>query len=217
MMARWRQLADRLDAMTLRERALVFAVALAIVFGIWVNFVLDPLEARSATMDRQADALRQQLDQLKQRSQLLGERLAANPNRALKQEKNRLEDKADALDARLRKRTGAYVGPEQMASLLQDLLSERRGLQLISLKNTVPERVTLEGTDKQDMPPIYRHGVELEFEGDFADVVDYLKAVKALPWRFLWTRLDYKVTDFPRARIRLRLETLSAQEGWIGA
>jgi len=217
MMARGWQLADRLDAMTLRERALVFAAALAIVFGIWVNFVLDPIEARSEAMDHQSDALRQQLDQLKERSQLLGQRLSTNPNRALAREKERLQAKADDLDVRLRKRTGAYVGPEQMASLLQDLLDDRQGLQLISLKNTVPERVSLQGADEQAMPRIYRHGVELEFEGDFSDVVGYLKAIKALPWRFLWTRLDYQVTDYPRARIRLRLETLSAQEGWIGA
>lgn len=213
----WQRLADRLDALSLRERALVFVAALAVLFGIWFNFVVAPLETRGAVMDRRGEVLRQQLEQLNERSRLVAERLAQDPNRALKSELARLESSLRDIDADLRKRTGAYVGPDQMARLLQNLLSDRRGLNLTALENTGPRRVQLDGEAEASMVPIYRHGVVLEFEGRFGEVVEYLNAVKDLPWRFLWKRLEYEVTEYPAARVRLELETLSAEEDWIGA
>lgn len=213
----WQKLADRLDGLSLRERALVFAAALAVLFGIWFNFVLAPLEARGEAMDRRAEALRQQLEQLNERSRLVAERLAQDPNRALEQERSRLQSRLAGIDADLRERTGAYVGPDQMARLLQSLLADRRGLHLLALENTGPKRVKLAGDAEAAMVPIFRHGVVLEFEGRFGEVVDYLNAVKELPWRFLWKRLEYEVSEYPTARVRLELETLSAEEDWIGA
>lgn len=215
--AAWQRLADRLDGLSLRERALVFVAALAVLFGIWFNLVLAPVEARGEAMDRRAQALRQQLEQLNERSRLVAERLAQNPNRALERERTRLQARLETIDGDLRERTGAYVGPDQMARLLQNLLSDRRGLNLMALENTGPRRVQLEGDAEASMVPIYRHGVVLEFEGRFGEVVNYLNAVKALPWRFLWKRLEYEVTEYPAARVRLELETLSAEEDWIGA
>jgi MSHA biogenesis protein MshJ len=215
--ARWRQLADRLDSLSLRERALVFAAALAVLFGLWFNFFAVPMERQGEAMDRRAEALQAQLEQLNQRSRLVAEQLARDPDRALEQEKARLQGRLTSVDEALRERTGAYVGPDQMARLLQQLLADRRGLNLLRAENVAPERVTLEGEADEAMIPIYRHGVVLEFEGRFGEIVDYLNAVQDLPWRFLWKRLEYEVTDFPKARVRLTLETLSAQEGWIGA
>lgn len=214
---RWQQLADRLDGLSLRERALVFAAALAVFFGLWFNLVLTPMEATGEAMDRRAEALRQQLEQLNERSRLVAEGLARDPNRVLEQEKSRLQSRLAEIDEALRERTGAYVGPDQMAQLLQALLSDDRGLRLVSLENTGPRRVRLADEAEDAMLPIYRHGVVLEFEGRFAEVVNYLNAVKELPWRFLWQRLEYEVMEYPRARVILELETLSAQEGWIGA
>lgn len=214
---RWQQLADRLDGLSLRERALVFAATLAVLFGLWFNLVLGPMESTGEAMDRRAEALRQQLEQLNERSRLVAEGLARDPNRTLEQEKARLQSRLAEVDEALRERTGAYVGPDQMARLLQELLSDGRGLRLVALENTGPRRVRLTGEAQDAMLPIYRHGVVLEFEGSFGEVVSYLNAVKELPWRFLWKRLEYEVTAYPRARVILELETLSAEEDWIGA
>ena len=37
-----------------------------------------------------------------------------------------------------------------------------------------------------------------------------------LPWSFFWDRLDYTVTEFPKARAVIVVNTLSTREGWIG-
>lgn len=213
----WHRLSDRLDGLSLRERALVFAAALAVVFGLWFNLFVVSIEAEGEAMDRRAQALRQQLEQLNQRSRLVAERLARDPNRALEQERSRLQGRLEDVDEALRERTGAYVGPDQMTRLLRDLLRDRRGLRLVSVENVAPVRINLEGDAEEAMVPIYRHGVVLELEGRFGEIVDYVGAVQDLPWRFLWKRLEYEVNGYPTARVRLILETLSAQEGWIGA
>ena len=56
----------------------------------------------------------------------------------------------------------------------------------------------------------------LRFEGEFDAVLAYLKAVEALPYRLALADLAVEAEAWPRLRIRLEVETLGLEEGWIG-
>lgn len=62
---------------------------------------------------------------------------------------------------------------------------------------------------------IFRHGIEIEFYGDFNSTVSYLKAVEALPWRFYWDEVNYTVEEYPQALVKVVIYTLSLDRGWI--
>jgi MSHA biogenesis protein MshJ len=62
----------------------------------------------------------------------------------------------------------------------------------------------------------YVHPVELVLEGSYLDVLRYLQALEALPWRFYWKALDLQSTGYPVNRVRIELTTLSMDKEWVG-
>ena len=66
-------------------------------------------------------------------------------------------------------------------------------------------------------PPatLYRHGVELELEGGFNDLLAYLLAAEALPQRMLWGSISLKVALHPTSVLTLRVYTLSRDRHWL--
>ena len=64
-------------------------------------------------------------------------------------------------------------------------------------------------------PTLYRHGVELVLEGSFADVLQYLRDVEALPQRVLWGSVSLKVEQHPRCVLTLRAYTISRDRHWL--
>jgi MSHA biogenesis protein MshJ len=63
---------------------------------------------------------------------------------------------------------------------------------------------------------VYLHGLEMEFEGDYFSVLHYVHRLESLKWRFGWSSLAIRMEDYPVSKVRIRLETLSLTEGWIG-
>lgn len=63
---------------------------------------------------------------------------------------------------------------------------------------------------------VFKHSVIVELEGDYFDVVTYLQALEAMPWRFYWQALEYEVTSYPTAKIRMEVYTLSTEQGVLG-
>ena len=68
----------------------------------------------------------------------------------------------------------------------------------------------------QSYPQVYKHGVVIQFSGDYRSTVHYLQSLESLPWKFYWDGLAYEVEDYPNALITINVFTLSLEKGWIG-
>jgi MSHA biogenesis protein MshJ len=136
---------------------------------------------------------------------------------------------------------GGLVGPDQMLPLLARLIGHHGGLRVRSLQSlghtawpdlgtpagapatagaaTPPTTSTLANpptaTPPTDGVRLYRHGVELQLEGGYADLLAYLQSLEALPQRLLWGALTVQVDQHPRVRMTLRLYTLSPRANWV--
>jgi MSHA biogenesis protein MshJ len=65
-------------------------------------------------------------------------------------------------------------------------------------------------------PLAFRHAMEIEFRGDYQQTVSYLKALEELPWHFFWQNVYLRTDEFPERVIKLRVNTLSLEDRWIG-
>lgn len=63
---------------------------------------------------------------------------------------------------------------------------------------------------------LYRHGLEITFSGPFFKVVDYLKSLESVKKKIIWDSIDYSVTAYPVAEVKLNVMTISTNEGWLG-
>lgn len=204
------------DALTLRERLMLFAGVLIVVGALWEALLARPLEAREARVSLEIEQTRDRLAQLDQSMNLaaagIGDGLAGHAER-----RRMLERELEAAAETIRVFTSDLVDPTEMRHVLERLIGEQQGLTLIRARNleVVP---LIERGDRQGAhePMLYRHGLRLELEGRYLDGVGYLEAVERLPWRFYWGSLALGALEYPLNAITIELYTLSLDEEWIG-
>ena len=219
-----KQLLARVDAMAVRERVLLAAAVVVVMLALVDTLALAPTRKASAQTQTQIDAAEQQRLQLDTRLAALRERLARDPDAEARAALEGLTEELSRVDADLRERSLQLIGPGEMAQVLQDLLVKNEGLTLVSVTNEAAEPANelieakdeIESEEDANIPALYRHGIRIEFQGDYMSVVKYLEAIEALPWRLFWDRIEVETLEYPRAVIRLRAYTLSFAEGWIG-
>ena len=206
LLARWHEFATWLDERSLRERLLFAASIGAAIFLLADASWLQPQAREQAG---------QRLAELAEESARLTRELALDPSRALAERRSQLESELAALDEELSRHTVGLISPEQMITVLRDLVRDERGLELVELSGLRP-RPLFEESDGQDEvrgARIYQHGVRVVLRGSSAGTLAYLRAIEGLDWEIFWDQLHYRVERHPEASIELEVHTLSTGEG----
>jgi MSHA biogenesis protein MshJ len=201
----------RFDAMSLRERALLAVGMLAILVVVWDSGLMTPLNSKRSALTQELTTVSDNMRAL----QVAIENAPADPaEQALAQEKA-LKAELARVDAELAASSAGLIAPERMVDVIQDVLSRQRGVKLISIQNGMV--TSLNGSDpaKATLGP-YVHPVEMVIEGNYLDVLAYLKDLEALPWQFCWKALELATVKYPVNRVRVEITTLSMDKEWLG-
>ena len=204
----------RYDALSLRERLIVFAAMVALSLGAWYGTLLQPLSAR-------AEANRQEIEKRHKSTATANAALEdqvlqmAGAGNAVQAQLADAHQRLSEIDASLGEHAAQLIDPGEMAQILEEVLTEQDELRLIRIRNLVPEKLTT--ADQENPTTLFRHGLEIEVDGSFLACLDYLSAIEALPWRLYWQAFDLSVLSYPENRIRIEVSTLSLAEEWIGA
>lgn len=211
-------LAARHDALSRRERGMILAALLALVYTGWDSLIQQPLAAKAAQTAGALGTARSRLQQLQTEATVVRVKAAADPDSATKEKLARLAEERRALEQRRSGLAQLFIAPRNMAPLLKSLLEKEQGLRLVSLATLPPQPLGVDSrpADKgaEDAAPAYRHGLALELEGGYFDLLHYLRALENQP--VFWRSVDYQVKDYPKAAIRLEVFTLSFQAEWLG-
>ncbi|MEW6692446.1 MAG: hypothetical protein AB1340_06390 [Pseudomonadota bacterium] len=222
-------LRQRFEALQPRERLLIIVVGVALVWALAQVLYFNAAAVREKQLLSATREARQQLALLEAREQILRIQLAEGSLAALESKREELVRRQADLDAELKQQGRRLMDAERMRQVLHDLL-QGSNLSLIALRRLPPELAfgaAAEGGEKGagDKPApkagvqgmaLYRHPVQIELEGRYADMVQYLERLEASPWRLMWQGLEIETRDYPSARMRLTVYTLSLQEDWIG-
>jgi MSHA biogenesis protein MshJ len=235
---RVRGVAERFDARAQRERVLLLAAGLAVVWlaadALWLTPATRAWQqARQARQAAQASTTTLNTDIQRVTEMRRAQTLLSRNELAL------WRDRVRSGEAALREHETTLVGPERMLPLLQELLTSHgrvrvRAMQSLPREDLLaaatsaatpatapsPEAASASGPASgpprmAQAPSLYRHGVELTLEGSFADLLAYLQALDALPQRLLWGGMQFKVEKHPDAVLTLRLWTLSLERHFI--
>src|SRR6202035_151818 len=190
---------ERLDGFSIRERALIFAVGVALLYVAWQSLLMDPLSVRGKAAEQHLADARQQMTM----SEQIRAVAVQDPAVEAVLRNGALAARLAALDSNLNSVAHGYVAPERMTELLRSLLAEQRGLTLVSLANMPVESLSLPSASKRaaavaadDRGP-FLHPVEMVVEGDYGSVVAYLRALEGMPWRIHWKQLELTAGDYP--------------------
>lgn len=205
--------ANRIDAMSLRERALIFIALLVALYFLAVNVLFGPLNVEK-------DRLQQQVNQKRQETQALELQVQAlvgsgeHPDAARRKKLEALQENLKSMDAELVRATSGLVTPREMARLIEQMLLRNRGLQVMKVES-LPAKPLLEATGTAGAL-VYKHGMNIEIKGGYLDILRYLKSLEALPWKVFWGKVSLKTEKHPDSHVSLLIYTLSTHEAWIG-
>jgi len=207
MNAQLTALGTRIDAFSLRERGILLAVALLVLYAISNQLFIAPTLQQLQQQRVEITDLQTKLTALQARAGLLGQ----NDQDPLAQRNARiteLETQLAAQDAQFEAQLGRLVRPQQAAPLLRDVLAQAPGLRLLSLDST-PGAPLL--PDSTRTARIVRYDLELRVEGGYMNALDYLQRLEQLPWTLFWEGVSLKVGEYPRNEIQLTVYTLGQQ------
>lgn len=216
------QITDYLHALTLRERLLVLAVTCALIYLLTDSLLL-------SSHHEQAKAYSQKQIEIQQQQQSLAKEIEQNIA-LLEQEKEKknqteqhiadikqqLADVTQKLDAQL----NTLVPPTQVTELLRSLLSHTTNLKIVALNNENVREIELNSNQNNavntEAAKLYEHATIIELTGEYQQLYNYLQALENSQWQLLWDTLHYQVVEYPKARITIRVRTISTDEYWLG-
>ncbi len=225
---RLRAIGERIDAMTLRERAIIFLTVLVVVFLAADQLVLKPLGMERERLQRQLTTKRDQIQSYERQLQVLltGSDDPASP---VAQKILSLQQQLSTLDDILAKSTGGLVSPRDMARLVEEILSRNRQLVVVQLESLTPVPIQEASAGSNPAPPtagqpapggaesgLYKHGMRIVVKGTYHELLAYLRALEALQWKVFWGKVTLEAQDYPVSQLTLELYTLSTHKGWIG-
>jgi len=220
------QMLNRLEALSLRERAMVVLGAPLLLVIAAEFLVFGPVGKEAAEARKQVD---RQQDELKALSAVLASQpaVAALPGAdQLLRQRAELQDQIDAARAI----TAVVDQTVDWGTVVRASVSGTPGLTLTQLKTMPAELVFAPSMVKPAVAPsaraevksiapaarpvaageaIYRHRAELTVKGNFATLLGYLQTLQRVPGNLRWERLQLSVATYPQASVQLTLHTLS--------
>lgn len=230
MKARLMQWAERIDAMSLRERLMIFAMLAVTLMALVVTSAIDPISAKQKTLSQKLQQAQAQTQALEAQIQALAEATKIDPDALNKSRFAELDSKRKNAITELSNVKQGLVTPEQMTQVLRDWLGRNPRLNLVSIKTLAvspltPSAKPIEPSAKAEANPkdkaapsdlgLYKHGVEISIEGSYADLVAYLSDLERLPWRMYWGGATLSTQTYPVSRLTLTVYTLSLDKAWL--
>jgi len=225
-------LIEKVDSKTDKERAMIFALSSFFLVILLYLILIGPAIKQKASVEMALDQVTSTIEQKKREKKQLELLFEKGVNHAKLAKIDSLEKTLKQLDAQIEASISSLIPPKLMAEVLEEIFLKSGKLKLVSLENlpvvdllkpgsktnvasetTVSTRNELNTSQHEGL---YKHAFVIELKGGYAATVDYFKALSALPLGFNWDELQYKVTKYPNASIKLEVHTLSMSEDWIG-
>jgi MSHA biogenesis protein MshJ len=224
----------RLDALSERERVLIFLAGLAVVLAVAYAAGIEPALKQRHVLSARMQDQRAQMIAAEAQKQALAHTLAQDPDAPLREQIAGKQRVLAEIDSQLAGLQRTLIGPERMATVLEQLVGPERGVRLVSLRNLPasplldkedaptpagrpadrPAGKAAAGADQAAAPHVFKHGVEVVVEGSYANLLAYVARLEGQPWQVYWGKTELSA-DYPKVVVALTLYTLSLDRAWL--
>jgi MSHA biogenesis protein MshJ len=126
--------------------------------------------------------------------------------------------KIDEIQAQLNKLKPLLVTKDQMAAISREILKLKSNAINLTGVDKLPaipwEPINIDQSDLLNMATgdVYVYAFNIQFESDYFNTLEFIKQVEKIPWPIYWDRLDYKVSEYPKANVILKIHLLSTDK-----
>lgn len=219
-MSQLKALAVKYDNLVQREKLLVIAVVLTVVYMLWSLLFMSSIDATVKKLEVNLSIEQKAMSQFSQQLKDLQNLEGRDPDAALRQKSASLSAKIKAIDDQLGAASVGLVAAKELPNILETVLLKTKALQLVSLQTLPTQELTFVNLEAdysvEQSAGVYKHSAQLIVTGNYFALHEYLKSLENLPWKFYWDSLDYEVVGYPQALIKLQVYTLSTERGAVG-
>lgn len=218
MNERIKQYAARFDAQTPRERALISLSLLVVVAFLWWVYYAEPALQKTAVLETENQRIAGEVGNTRALLAEVRQRIKTGVHQEKEAQLALLLQDLTQLEQRLRVTTIELIDPEKMFRLMNELVYRESRLKLLNLKRreVKPAIPPADSEASGEEPSIYRHVLEIEFAGGYLEILEYMRVLEAIDWKLLWDEIEINSDEYPRARVKLVISTLSTRKEWVG-
>jgi MSHA biogenesis protein MshJ len=217
----WRQWSEKFATRSLRERAIMAGGGVVVVVMLFDALALSPLSVQHKRISGQLAEARAAIKASEQA--LASGREIVDPDEMKRRYREELRKQIAEIDGKLQGLQKQLVPPDQVANLLEGVLTRERGLALVNLRKLPVQQFEAGGAapknDAKGVPAnvrsIYQHSFEIEIEGSYSELHGYLAHLEKLPWQLFWGKATLDAGKHPRLKLTLTVHTLSMNKVWL--
>jgi len=229
----WERLRDKIDDLSLRERALIFAATAFMLVSLVNALLLDPPLEQQKILSGQIVQQQEKMKEIQAQIEALLQAKRSDESSPIRQRLKQLQQEIAQGETYIKERQDHLVPAEKMPDLLEQVLRRDDRLQLVKLQ-TLPVTLLIEkdanvGKDAgkkegdqanasptaADGKQIFKHGVQITVRGNYLDKLNYLDALEHMPSQMFWGMAQMKVIQYPVAELTLTVYTLSLDKTWL--
>lgn len=211
------QIGDRIDALTLRERGIMFVTLLVLFYFLSNQFVFSALKKQQQRLENEIKMKYDQSAAIHAQTQNIIQAGTREPDKENAARLKQLREQIALVDPRLAGVSQSLVSPRDMARFVEKVLTHNPALQVIRVESLPPAEVEASAAGAPATAKgVYKHGMRIEVRGRYTDIVKYLRALESMPWKVFWGQVKLETEDYPLSRVTLVIYTLSVYQSWIG-
>ena len=216
----WQRYSARIDSASMRERAMIFAAAALVLVTVLQSLFIEPQLREQRRLAAEQSQRQAESAKLQAELQKLALSRRNDPNVEARQRIASLREELEGLNAQIVEQQKKFTAPEQMRTVLEEMLARNRKLRLMDLKTLPPATLSeVKAQDGSKASPaerlIYRHGLEITLSGTYLDMLAYLSELEHLPTQMYWGSMEFSVAEYPSATLKLVVYTLSLDRAWM--
>lgn len=209
----WTKYAERVNAATLRERAMIFGAAALTLIAVINATLIEPTLTRAKRFEREMVQRQGESQAMQVQFQRAVQGRQADPDIESRKRLAELQGRIAKLNAEIAAEQRRLTTPERMREVLEQMLLRNKVLRLVDMK-TLP-LVALNDAAENSGRRIYRHGIELTVGGAYLDLLAYVRALEGLPSQIYWGSAELNANTYPDVELRLTVYTLSFEKSWM--
>lgn len=203
----WYRLVEQLDSLSLYVRLGIFVGVYIVVSLIFYILWVSPVMSQTGSIQTKTEQAQRQHRVLEAKAKNYRQQTQQEQKAKLEQLEKRLADIEQQLEAY----RNSLLAPKDLASILEAILHQEPNVEVHRLQKQGSKKVSLlskKGKKKQSSSHIYRVSYGIEYQGDFYNTFNYMQRLQNLPWHMYWQSLQYRVVNYPRAEVKLKVDAL---------
>lgn len=210
------QYAERFNGISTRERFLIMMTVLIAISFVWWYWFAGPLKSKTSALQQRNQGLSSELLVLQTSINGIQQRIKEGVHKREQQRLKVLDGELKRVNDLLKQKTLELIEPEEMFELMQTLVFAESNLKLTSLKRKLVKPAFTSDQLQADQPEIYRHVMEVSFEGGYEDVLNYITGLEKIEWKLIWDKITLSSGEYPVIKVAIEISTLSDSQHWVG-